>query len=115
LKKAISDGDTRAIALLDWAGVSSFVDEDTIIWALNNAGGNKLGVLNHLFLSTKNNRTLGRVKVPKVPYELERLKEEARKAAEQERFDLVEAIARSRYFDDFVSDWTRCRLLGIVD
>ncbi|KAF4630934.1 hypothetical protein G7Y89_g7204 [Cudoniella acicularis] len=49
-KNAISTGDTRAILLLGWAGVAQKIDEEIMIWTLENSGGDKLGVFNHLLL-----------------------------------------------------------------
>ena len=48
LRTAISGGDLRAIHLLLWAGLREKLDVETVIWAVRNAGGNRVNVAEDL-------------------------------------------------------------------
>ena len=93
LKTAISAGDVRAIHLLEWAGLIEKLDIDTMIWALHNAGGNKLAVINQLLrlgftaLWDLDARRLGRA--------LADIRDEAVAESDQEKLDFVKAILNS--------------------
>jgi hypothetical protein len=93
LKTAICGGDVRAIHLLEWAGLIEKLDIDTLTWALHNAGGNKLAVINQLLrlgftaLWDLDARQLGRA--------LADIRDEAVAESDQEKLDFVKAILNS--------------------
>lgn len=60
------DGDIRAIHLLQWAGMVTHLEIETVVWALQHAGGNRGAVVTHLLrlifheLTDSEARKLGR-------------------------------------------------------
>jgi hypothetical protein len=49
LKTAVAEGDLRVIHLLNWAGLWERVDIEAMVWAIKNAGTNRLNVVDEVF------------------------------------------------------------------
>jgi hypothetical protein len=95
------DGNIRAIHLLQWAGLFQRLDMDMLIWAIQNAGGHKVAVVNHLLrigfsiLSDPDARKLGRA--------LSSLRDDAIAEDDQEKLDYFRDIRRSRSLRDITN------------
>ncbi len=94
LRTAISSGDIRAIHLLEWVGLLEKLNVDTLLWALRNAGGDKLATVNHILrlgftvMSDRDGR--------RVQKELAELRDEAEQEGDQEKFDFVRDVLNSQ-------------------
>jgi hypothetical protein len=96
LKNAIAAGDTRVIHLLEWAGLISKLDIDTLLWAFRNSGGDKIATVNQLLrigssMGTWNEDT----NLTRVQKELGEMRDEAEYEGDDEKRGFVKEILDS--------------------
>ncbi|KAH8684558.1 hypothetical protein BGZ60DRAFT_397826 [Tricladium varicosporioides] len=102
MRNAIIEGDTRAIILLGWAGVSGKIDENMIIFALRESGSDKVRVFNHLLLLIDSAGWNSKISVPNIKGTLDEIKIKARQRKDKERLKLVKDIRQSPWFERLV-------------
>jgi uncharacterized protein with HEPN domain len=97
LRNAIVAGDTRVIHLLEWAGLISKFDIDTLLWAFRNSGGDKIATVNQLLRIGSAAGMMNKdTNLTRVQKELGEMRDEAEHEGDEEKHGFVKELLDSQ-------------------
>lgn len=102
MRNAITEGNTQAITLLGWAGVSEKIDEDMVIFTLREAGSDKVRVFNHLLFLIDSAGWKNKMSVPNIKGTLDEIKIKGKQKKDKRRLEFVKDIRQSPWFERLV-------------
>lgn len=99
LKTAIATGDLRIIHLLQWAGISERFDREWLIWAIQNASGDRLIVMKSLLFHCK----LSQLDGYKFQTAMQKFRDRAERVSDQATVEFITELDTYRAANDFIS------------